>query len=66
MEFDVTGAITATNAAMTVAPLRAPDPVSIIGGEVARNGSIIYRRQLRGRHGAPIPADRAAGYAPFV
>jgi hypothetical protein len=66
MEFDVTGAIIATNAAMIVAPPRAPDPVSIIGGEVARSGSIIYRRQLRGRHGAPIPADRAAGYAPFV
>lgn len=66
MEFDVTGAITVTNAAMIVAPPRAPDSVSTIGGDVARNGSIIYRRQLRGRHGAPIPADRAAGYAQFV
>ena len=66
MEFDVTGAITATNAATVVAPPRAPDPVSIIGGEVARNGSIIYLGQLHGRHRAPIPADRAAGYAPFV
>ncbi len=66
MEFDVTGTIVATNAAMIVAPLRASDTVSIIGGEVARNGSIIYRRQLGSRRGAPIPADRAAGYAPFV
>ena len=66
MEFDVTGVVLSTNAATIVAPPRAPDPVSIIGGDVARNGSIIYRRQLRGRHGAPIPADRAAGYAPFV